>query len=327
MTNSTFRKRVLMFTRYFAYIVLTLLFTAGVFTKADFVLPGIALPEDPALVGLEQFLLPTTAGEVYREAYNPVLPPQSGLVNYFKTEEPFSTGYHYIVSAPPGAYKAEGFLKLPTSFKVNPHSRFSAWMNNDVPYYFFGIYTAKGGIDVGICWQKTTEQLDGCWLTFCTVFPRDGSFYTHESGSPVIGLKANQILHMAVTQQNNGVLLELSIPDEDGKLVLLKETEFRIDNLALRADGKGTFFNREISLAQHELNYTNGAELIGAGWFDAKIHWANFSSKWDATTVSLMRTRWEPVSEKRVTFFEEHPYNGETVSFIYADRNRSAAGE
>ncbi|MCL2549137.1 MAG: hypothetical protein FWE76_08245, partial [Symbiobacteriaceae bacterium] len=233
----------------------------------------------------------------------------------------------YIVSAPPGAYKAQGFLRLPSSFHVNPHERFPDLMNNDVPYFFFGIYTAKGGIDVGLCWQKTPQYTQGVWLTFCTVFPKSGEFYTHKDGSAIEGLKTGQVLHMIVTQQDDGVKLEISSLDNEGNLVLLKETEFAIAGLNLRADGRGSFFNREISLAQHVLDYTNGAEMIAAGWWDARLSWTNHERSWDAGAVSLMRTRWEPVSEKRVAFFDQHPYDGETVSYIYRDLNRPPAGD
>jgi len=307
--------------------IFALLLVAGGRVYADFALPGVPLPD---------LLLPddsaaTSPGDVessvYRDVYSPVLPPRAGMNNYFLNEETYSTGYHYVVSAPPGAYKAEGFMRLPSSFLVNAHRRFPNLMNNDVPYFFFGIYTAKGGIDVGLCWQKTPDYPDGVWLTFCTVFPKSGAFYTHRNGSAVEGLEAGQVLYMAATQLDDGVRLEVSALDQDGSLYLISETDFDIPDLALRADGRGTFFNREISLAQHELDYTNGAQMISASWWDAKLSWTNYSTAWDYGAVSLMRTRWEPVSEKRVVLFEQHPYDGETVSFIYEDSNRPPAGE
>lgn len=272
---------------------------------------------------------------VYQESYmppasfNPVLPAPSGINNYFLTEESFSTGYHYIVSAPAGAYKAEGFLQLPSSVKLNDHHRFPQLMYNDVPYFFFGIYTGKGGLDVGICWQKTSQYPDGVWHSFVTVFPSNGQYYTHKAGAPIPELKMDQVLHMAAVQYDNGVRMELSKADKQGNVgELIVAIDFDIPGLALRADGRGTYFNREISLAQHVINYTNGAEMLEASWWDAKLHWRNYSSAWDSGVVSLMRTRWEPVSEKRVVQFEQSLYDGEKVSFIYKDqKGKEAAGK
>ena len=262
--------------------------------------------------------------QVYEQSYapvstlNPVLPALSNAVNGFLLEEKYSTGYHYIVSASSGAYMAEGFLQLPSSFFVNKHGRFPTTMNNDVPYFFFGIYTGRGGLDVGICWQKTPENPEGGWYSFVTVFPRNGRYYTHKEGKEIPGLKNGDVLHMSAIQYDDGVRMELRRADKNGGLgELLQETDFDIPGLALRADGRGTFFNREISLAQHVIDYTNGAEMIEASWWGAKLHWRNYSTSWDSRVVNLTRTRWEPISEKRVLLFEQQLYDGEKVSFAY----------
>ena len=265
--------------------------------------------------------------QTYASNINPVLPIPVLTFNYFSIEETNSTGYHYIISAPAGAYKAEGMLQLPVSFKLNEHPVQKQTMNNDVPYYFFGIYTSRGGIDVGICWQKTPTSPQGTWVSFCTVFPKDGAFYTHKAGKDIPNLELEQVLHMAAIQYDNGVRLELSMLELDGSLTLIHAVDFDIPDLALRADGRGTFFNREISLAQHRINYKNGAEMIGAKWWDAKLHWHNYSSAWDSGVVSLARTRWEPVAELRVSEFKQKFYDAEEVSFIYKDLpNKIPAG-
>ena len=279
---------------------------------------------EDATYGAVDTVYQSPSQQVYEQSYvpvsnlNPVLPALSSAVNGFLVEEKHSTGYHYIVSASSGAYKAEGFLQLPKSFFVNKHGRFPTTMNNDVPYFFFGIYTGRGGLDVGICWQKTPDNPDGGWYSFVTVFPRNGRFYTHKEGKEIPGLKNGDVLHMTAIQYDDGVRMELRRADKNGAMgELLLETDFDIPGLALRADGRGSFFNREISLAQHVIDYTNGAEMIEASWWGAKLHWRNYSTAWDSRVVNLTRTRWEPVSEKRVLLFEQSLYDGEKVSFAY----------
>ncbi|MCL2498420.1 MAG: hypothetical protein FWF06_07395, partial [Symbiobacteriaceae bacterium] len=112
-----------------------------------------------------------------------------------------------------------------------------------------------------------------------------------------------------------------------GNLEPLIITEFPISEIGLRRDGRGSYFTREISLAQHELNYTSGAEVIEASWWDAKLTWTNYSSLWDARVTNLMLTHWEPVSEKRLAYFLQTPYHSETVSFIYDANHTTPAGE